>query len=54
MNCEVDHQKHHFKNLGENIVVLQKFEAFKYMTKDAKEIPKKFKLWTHMTINYET
>jgi hypothetical protein len=44
MNCEIDHQKHHFKNLEENIVVLQKFEAFKYMTKDAKEIPQKNKL----------
>jgi hypothetical protein len=35
-------------------VVLQKFEAFKYMTKDAKEIPQKNKLWTHMTMDYDT
>jgi hypothetical protein len=43
MNREINHQKHHFKNLEDNIVVLQKFEAFKYMTKDAKEILKKIK-----------
>jgi len=44
MNCEIDHQEPHFKNLEENITVLQKFEGFEYMTKDAKEIPQKFKL----------
>jgi hypothetical protein len=43
MNHEIDHQKHHFKNLAENIL-MQKFEAFKYMTKAAKEIPQKIKL----------